>query len=191
MVCNIGVVTIFVGCIRKHLCRSLAFNKVARFKISRNSKGKTCAWVSFVIKFKLKKKKWKFHKKTAVPEPNFIQVASVSSVSSDCWYTCIFIATLTKNPSFLHYLFGMLLLITGKSGNCLYSDNIIWDKVLKNGACKICGRQPLKNFTWSILEYYVPYLLAEVVSSIKWSNVVHFCKGRQENPKNLFLRTLI
>ena len=25
-------------------------------------------------------------------------------------------------------------------------------KVIKNGPSKICGRQPLKNFTWSILE---------------------------------------
>ena len=31
-----------------------------------------------------------------------------------------------------------------------------WDKVFKNGPSKICGRQPLKNFTWSILEYFVP-----------------------------------
>ena len=35
--------------------------------------------------------------------------------------------------------------------------NIIWDKVLKNGQSKICGRQPLKYFTWPILEYFVPY----------------------------------
>ena len=27
-----------------------------------------------------------------------------------------------------------------------------WDKVFKTGPSKICGRQPLKNFTWSILE---------------------------------------
>ena len=27
----------------------------------------------------------------------------------------------------------------------------------KNAPNKICGRQPLKNFTWSILEYLVPY----------------------------------
>ena len=25
-----------------------------------------------------------------------------------------------------------------------------------NGPSKICGRQPLKHFTWSILEYFVP-----------------------------------
>ena len=31
-----------------------------------------------------------------------------------------------------------------------------WDKVFKKGPCKICGRQPLKNCTWSILEYFVP-----------------------------------
>ena len=29
-----------------------------------------------------------------------------------------------------------------------------WDKVFKNGASKICGRQPLKNFTCSIREYF-------------------------------------
>ena len=30
-----------------------------------------------------------------------------------------------------------------------------WDKVFKNGPSRICGRQFLKNFTWSILEYFV------------------------------------
>ena len=34
----------------------------------------------------------------------------------------------------------------------------IWDKVFQNGPSKICGRQPLKNFTWSILECFVPYV---------------------------------
>ena len=34
---------------------------------------------------------------------------------------------------------------------------IIWVKVFKNGPSKICRRQLLKNFTWSILEYFVPY----------------------------------
>ena len=33
----------------------------------------------------------------------------------------------------------------------------IWDKVFKSGPSKTCGRQPLKKFTWSILEYFVPY----------------------------------
>ena len=31
----------------------------------------------------------------------------------------------------------------------------IWKKVLKNGPKKACGRQPLKNYTWSVLEYFV------------------------------------
>ena len=33
-----------------------------------------------------------------------------------------------------------------------------WGKVFKNGLGKIFGRQPLafKDFTWSILEYFVP-----------------------------------
>ena len=31
-----------------------------------------------------------------------------------------------------------------------------------NGPSKICGRQPLKNFTWSILEYFVPNNLCKL-----------------------------
>ena len=31
-----------------------------------------------------------------------------------------------------------------------------WIKVFKNGPSKICGRQSLKNFTWSIVEYLDP-----------------------------------
>ena len=34
---------------------------------------------------------------------------------------------------------------------------------LKNGPSKICGRQPLKNFTRSILEYFVPFVLKNIV----------------------------
>ena len=33
----------------------------------------------------------------------------------------------------------------------------MWDKVYKNGPSKIYGIQPLKEFTFSILEYFVPY----------------------------------
>ena len=33
-----------------------------------------------------------------------------------------------------------------------------WGRVFKNGPSKICGRQPLKIFTWSILEYFVPFV---------------------------------
>ena len=32
-----------------------------------------------------------------------------------------------------------------------------YDKVFKNGPSEICERQPLKNFTWSILEYFIPH----------------------------------
>ena len=32
----------------------------------------------------------------------------------------------------------------------------IWGKAFKNGASKTCGRQP---FTWSILEYFVPFIV--------------------------------
>ena len=33
----------------------------------------------------------------------------------------------------------------------------IWGKVFKNGPSNICGRQRLKNFIWSNLEYLSPY----------------------------------
>ena len=46
---------------------------------------------------------------------------------------------------------------------------IIMDKVFKSVTSKICGRQPLKfeeiwsaystNFTWSTIEYFVPFIL--------------------------------
>ena len=35
---------------------------------------------------------------------------------------------------------------------------IIWGKVFKNGPSKICGKQPSKNFTWSILECLDPFI---------------------------------
>ena len=43
------------------------------------------------------------------------------------------------------------------------SDEVIvkqdkWVKVFKNGPSKVWGRQPLKNFTWSILENLDPNL---------------------------------
>ena len=48
-----------------------------------------------------------------------------------------------------------------------YSDvEDIWDKLFKNGPSKICGRQPLKNFTWSILEYFVPHIVLESLYSM-------------------------
>ena len=35
----------------------------------------------------------------------------------------------------------------------------IWYKVFKNGPSKICARKPLKIFTWSIFEYFFPYVV--------------------------------
>ena len=46
---------------------------------------------------------------------------------------------------------------------------IKWDKVFKNRPSKICGRQPLKNFTWSILKNFVPNH-----SNLSFSNVFYF-----------------
>ena len=35
--------------------------------------------------------------------------------------------------------------------------SFICNKVLKYGLSKICGRQPLRNITWPILEYFVSF----------------------------------
>ena len=46
-----------------------------------------------------------------------------------------------------------------------FNDGNIWIKVFKKGPSKICGRQPLKNFTLSILEYFDPF---DGASCILW-----------------------
>ena len=33
---------------------------------------------------------------------------------------------------------------------------ISWDKIFKKGPSDFCGRLSFTNFTWSILEYFVP-----------------------------------
>ena len=71
-----------------------------------------------------------------------------------------------------------------------------WDKVFKNRLSKICGRQPLKNlkgygllepdhtppsflkagltnFTWSILEYFIPNALKSTVFEMSYQNQSH------------------
>ena len=49
----------------------------------------------------------------------------------------------------------------------IHFGNMIWGKVFQNGPSKICGRQSLKNFTRSILEYFVPYILQVEPSPLK------------------------
>ena len=47
-----------------------------------------------------------------------------------------------------------------------------WVQVFKSGQSKICGRQPLKNFTWSTLEYYDPSWIAVFKSlSAVWADL--------------------
>ena len=48
------------------------------------------------------------------------------------------------------------------------SQSLILDRVFKNGPSKICWRQPLKNFTWSILEYIVSYVHANL-TCLTWA----------------------
>ena len=34
---------------------------------------------------------------------------------------------------------------------------VIWDTLFKSGPSKSCGKQPLKNYTWSTPEYFAPH----------------------------------
>ena len=47
-----------------------------------------------------------------------------------------------------------------------------WDKVFKNGPSEICGRQPLKQFTWSILEYFVPNVKNYAASTFRLTSLI-------------------
>ena len=53
-----------------------------------------------------------------------------------------------------------------------YKKESVWVKVFKNGPSKICERQRLKNFTWSILEYLYPYDAID-------RYLMHFFKNRE------------
>ena len=57
---------------------------------------------------------------------------------------------------------GLILEVASMMRKGFRKVKFIWDKVFKNGPSKICGRQPLKNFTWSILEYFVPYVTVKI-----------------------------
>ena len=42
-----------------------------------------------------------------------------------------------------------------RNDSFIFTEKVNWDKVFKSGLSKICGRQPLKNFSLSTLEYFV------------------------------------
>ena len=58
---------------------------------------------------------------------------------------------------------------------------IIWDKILKNGPSKTCERQPLKKFTWHILEFFIlddqkrKLTLNGLTKMNLWNTAVSFC----------------
>ena len=51
-----------------------------------------------------------------------------------------------------------------------FTPNDICVKVFKNGPAKTYGRQSLKNFTWSILEYFDPYVTQSATLTLLKSN---------------------
>ena len=88
-----------------------------------------------------------FINKTDTPSVSYLskKLSSSSlqwaSVSKQTWYCFVSPAGL------MHVVYG------------LQWHWFIWSKVFQNGPSKICGRQPLENFTRFIIEYFVPYRL--------------------------------
>ena len=63
------------------------------------------------------------------------------------------VVKITKSLCVIELQPSLYALIETKHSSC--SNN--WDKVFKNEPSKICGRQSLKIFTWSILEYFISF----------------------------------
>ena len=82
-------------------------------------------------------------------------------------------------PSFkflIVYLYGM---------QYIFSRNK-WIKIFKNEPSKICGRQPLKYLTWSILEYFVPNEIKKhqsiyIFQCHSYSKISHYWKPQLKN----------
>ena len=68
----------------------------------------------------------------------------------------------------IFYIWSYRSLSLRSTKKCLERKNIKWVKVFKNGPSTICGRQPLKNFTWSILEYLDPKSSLYCIRKSKW-----------------------
>ena len=63
-----------------------------------------------------------------------------------------------KKPSFKYSIQARFLVKVTEKQWCINLNVNIWDKVIRNRPSKTCGRQPLKNLTWSILKYFVRFI---------------------------------
>ena len=56
-------------------------------------------------------------------------------------------------------------------------------QIFKSGPSKICGRQSLKNFTWSTLEYFVPFIPTKYRKMLDLQSVIDSNKKPGERVK--------
>ena len=71
-------------------------------------------------------------------------------------------------PISFHSIWHLLEMLHGS----LFVASVTCDKVLKNGPSKILGEQPVKYFTWSILEYFVPYKYFITTFTLTYSQTI-------------------
>ena len=104
MCCKLSVFKVLENFQENNFLRVSFLVKLQKSKTPKLSQGKTCAGVSFLMKFQ----------------------AGRTMSTSNCWYTFFFFnASFKKNQGIFHHLRSVLLIITGKSGNCFNSANII------------------------------------------------------------------
>ena len=73
----------------------------------------------------------------------------------------------------------------GKKSELNYSllKSIFGTKVFKNEPSRICGRSAFKNFTWSILKYFVPF--DDCKSQYELENGLKICVNNSRRLRNL------
>ena len=83
--------------------------------------------------------------------------------------------------------------------NPSYANTDIWNKVFQNEPSKICGRHPVKSFTWSVLEFLAWFIsmLSSILRSshrrcsIKKGAVKTFAKSTEKHLcESLFLNKI-
>ena len=73
----------------------------------------------------------------------------------DFWWKLKIVSLIKKTCNLLQWADFEVEVLANLQVN-IFQKHIIKDKVFKNGPGEICGRQPLKDFTWAILDYFVP-----------------------------------
>ena len=121
-----------------------------------------------VLQNRFSQKVRNIHRKTHVLESLFDKVADLKR------YSKLYHVFVTWSRTFQVHITQDSPVLDNKT-LCSYT----WIKVFKNGSIKICERQPLKKFIWSIHEYLDPYTcntisLVDVIVTACFKSVLQY-----------------